>query len=530
MLSRFMNTMSKKYSHWILIALGSLVWSVTMVKSGWVYDYGMGFWGANAHDGLWHVTLIESLARESFKLPILAGESIKNYHIGFDLILAGISKLTHIPPVNLYFQVIPPILAIAIGYLSYRLTKNSWVVFFVYFGGAWGWVFGGGESMFWAHQAISTLINPPFALSLIFILLGLLAWQQKRYIWLGILFGLLVQIKIYAAVLVIGGLAVAWFWDRQVWKSLLVSLLIAVPAYFLTAGVGSQVLVWKPFWYLETMMALSDRFNWPRFYDAMTNYWLGKNYPKTIVAYSVALAIFVLGNLGTRVVAIFGIRKNPQIIFYLAVMVAGLVLPMLFVQRGTAWNSIQFFYYSLFFASLIAGEVLKKTKKLIKILVIMLTIPTTFLALPHYLPSRPPAKIPPSELEALRFLRSQDPGVVLVPAFDRDAARAAENDPPRPLYLYESTAYVSALSGQPVYMEDEGSLNITGFDWQSRKDQIINFWQTNDLECAKEFLRANNIRYLYLPRVAVSRPNIGFGQAGLKNIFENSQTAIFKVE
>lgn len=525
-----MNIFAKKYNYWLLVVVGSLVWLVTMVKSGWIYDYGMGFWGANAHDGLWHVTLIESLSQGSLKLPIFYGASIKNYHIGFDLILATISRITHLPPVNLYFQIVPPILALLIGYLTYRLTKNLWTVFFVYFGGAWGWVFGGGESMFWAHQSISTLINPPYALSLVFILLGLIAWQQKRYVWLGILFGLLVQIKIYAAVLVIGGLSVAFFWDRNLWKSILIFALIAIPAYFLTVGASSQVLIWQPFWYLETMMALSDRFNWPRFYEAMTNYWMGRNYPKAFMAYVVALVIFVLGNLGTRIIGLFGVRKNPQTLFYLAIIMAGLGLPLFFVQQGTAWNSIQFFYYSLFFAGIMAGEVLQKANKLIKAIVIMLTLPTTILAMPHYIPDRPPAKISVQELEALKFLKHQIEGVVLVPAFDRDAARAAENNPPRPLYLYESTAYVSALSGQPVYMEDEGSLNITGFDWQNRKDKIISFWKTQDEVLAQKFITENKIKYLYLPDVANSRPTVNLTKLGMVNIFENSQVAIWSVK
>lgn len=500
------------------------MWSLTMVKSGLVYDYGMGFWGANAHDGLWHVSLIESLSQGSLKLPIFSGETIRNYHIGFDLILATMSKLTRIPPLNLYFQVVPPIMAILIGYLSYRLTRNMWAVFFVYFGGSLGWVFGGGESMFWAHQAISTLINPPYALSLIFILLGLLAWQQKRYVWMGIIFGLLVQIKIYAAVLVMGGLSMAFFWDRQLWKTLLVSLVIAIPIYFQTVGISSQVLIWRPFWYLETMMALADRFNWPRFYQAMTNYWLGGNYLKALLAYGIAMMIFVLGNMGTRLIGIVGMRKSPQIIFYITIVIVGLGLPMLFVQTGTAWNSIQFFYYSLFFMGIIAGEVIKKTNKLIKIAVILLTIPTTILTMPHYLPQRPPAKISSLELKALKFLKSQAPGITLVPAFDRDAANAAESNPPRPLYLYESTAYVSALSGQQVYMEDEGSLTITGFDWQIRKKKISEFWSQENILASRNFLVENNIKYIY------SSPKRNVPEVGIENIFENPAVAIYRVK
>jgi hypothetical protein len=77
---------------WLLILLGSLSWSLTMVKSGLKYSYGMGFWGPNGHDGIWHIALSESLARGSWQMPMFAGETIKNYHIGFDLILAWISS------------------------------------------------------------------------------------------------------------------------------------------------------------------------------------------------------------------------------------------------------------------------------------------------------------------------------------------------------------------------------------------------------------------------------------------------------
>jgi hypothetical protein len=56
-----------------------------MVKSGVYYGYGIGFWGPNGHDGVWHISLINSLSKGSLEMPIFAGEQIKNYHIGFEL-------------------------------------------------------------------------------------------------------------------------------------------------------------------------------------------------------------------------------------------------------------------------------------------------------------------------------------------------------------------------------------------------------------------------------------------------------------
>ena len=129
-----------------LVVLGSIAWSLTMVKSGIVYSFGMGFWGPNGHDGVWHIALAKELAAGSWQMPVFAGEAIKNYHIGFDLILAAFHKLTFIPIHILYFQVLPPTFAVLIGVYSYKFilswTKDKrkalWGTFFVYFGGGFG--------------------------------------------------------------------------------------------------------------------------------------------------------------------------------------------------------------------------------------------------------------------------------------------------------------------------------------------------------------------------------------------------------
>src|SRR3989304_538908 len=172
-----------------LLISGCLIWSLTMVKSGLVYDYGMGFWGPNGHDGIWHIVVINGLSNGSLAIPIFAGETIKNYHIGFYILVAFILKLTGIPVVNLYFQIIPPVLAFFIGFFVYKFvyewrgskTQALLAAFFVYFGGGFGWIITliqnrqiSGESLFWGQQSLSTLINPPYALSLIVMMIGLI--------------------------------------------------------------------------------------------------------------------------------------------------------------------------------------------------------------------------------------------------------------------------------------------------------------------------------------------------------------------
>ena len=554
----------------ILVVVGTIVWSVTMVKSGLVYSYGMGFWGPNGHDGVWHIALIESLSRGTWQMPVFSGEIIKNYHIGFDLLVAWIHKITFIPVKTLYFQIIPPILALLTGIFSYKFVytwrrsrpQAFWATFFVYFGGSLGWIVTlvrngmvGGESLFWSQQSISTLINPPFALSILLMFLGLQLLikgvkrnDKKLLTVVTFIFGILIQIKVYAGLLALGALLLTGMWNMvkrrgiTVMKvfsgALIVSLLLFLPV---SRGASSTV-VFKPFWFLETMMGFSDRFYWPRFAEAMVNYKLAGNLIKGIPAYTVAFFIFIIGNFGTRLVKDIWIFKKLKDfknlyfvdVFIFSVIAVGIILPMFYVQRGTPWNTIQFMYYSLMFSGILAGVWLggfleeKKASSiryLVAGVIVVLTIPSTIGTLGHYLPARPPAKLSTAELEALKFLAIQPEGVVLTYPFDKDAADAAVDNPPRPLYLYESTAYVSAFSKKPIYLEDEVNLEITGYDWRGRRSRVEGFLESENVEEARGFLKEDKIRYIYW--LKGQRMTLGESQLGIEKIFENSEVEIY---
>ncbi|HKC04952.1 MAG TPA: hypothetical protein VKC54_03710 [Patescibacteria group bacterium] len=550
-----------------IIVIGTLAWSWTMVKSGWLYSYGLGFWGANGHDGVWHIALIESLAKGTFRMPVFSGADLQNYHIGFDLMVALIYKITHVPVVNLYFQIIPPILAIFVGVLTYNFvfewtkSKNAslWSTFFVYFGSGFGFLIGKGESAFWSQQAISSLINPPFALSLIFILLGLISLQKftktentKYLIMSTLCFGLLIEVKIYAGLLVLGGLFVASIYDQiknnksGVTKTFLLSFGVSLVLFLLFEKGSGSLLVWQPFWFLETMMGLTDRLGWLRFFSAMNTYKSGHIWLKAIPAYFIALVIFYIGNLGTRMIKEFLVwkwLKNIKLIewtevFMSSIIVVGVIVPMLFLQKGTPWNTIQFFYYSLFFSAILAGigssQILENSKTLaIRYfkagLIIFLTIPTTLFTLKEvYIPMRPPAMVSKEELSALKFLSAQPEGIVLTYPFDPTAAKIAEVNPPRPLYLYVSTAYVSAFSKQQTFLEDEVNLDITGYNWQQRRQEVVNWYKEKDQVKAREFLKTKGIKYVYWLRG--QRAFLGEAQLGLTNIFEDSSVILYRVD
>lgn len=558
-----------------LIIVGSLSWVLTMVKSGLVYPFGMGFWGPNGHDGVWHIALANSLAKGSWEMPVFAGEKIKNYHIGFDLILAFIHRLTLIPISSLYFQVLPPILAFLIGFFTFEFVyawqndkaKAYWATFFVYFAGGWGWVVTllkngeiSGESIFWSQQSTSTLVNPPFALSLIFLFAGLYFLvegllpgyaKRKNMLLATFLFGLLIQIKVYAGILVLIGLLIAGLWRlikregldlvKVFTGSLIIAILVSSP---LSKGFD-QTVVFEPFWFLESMVSSPDRFYWPKMASAIANYKLSNNLFKLALAYALTFVIFCFGNLGVRIIKeplfirhLKNLRKiSYNDVFAYSVIGAGVLIPTFFIQEGTPWNTIQFFYYALVFSGVFAGisfvELLRKFNLgrlmnfAIEGLLLFLVIPSVYSTLRNYIPARPPAMISKNELEALSFLSKLPDGVVLTLPFDKEASLVAQVTTPRPLYLYESTAYVSAFSEKSTFLEDEVNLEITRYGWRERKKRVEEFINTSDIEASVRFLKDNNIKYIYW----VKGLSGNFAKDSiLSKLFENSEVQIFSFE
>ena len=566
----------------VLLFVGTASWSLTMVKSGLCWDAkcasGVGFWGPNGHDGIWHLAIIERLSNFSLESPVFAGEPIRNYHLGFGIITAFIHKITSIEISVLYFQILPIVFSLLIGCLVYKFiltwrgSKKEawWSLFFVYFGSGFGFVITllrsgvvTGESMFWSQQAISTLVNPPFALSLIFILSGfifLIRYLEhgnvKDMIFSSLFLGLLIQIKSYAGVLILLGLGVSTLWqiiqkrEFSLLKVLILSSLISFAIFFPFIKQSSKMLVFQPFWFLETMMTYSDRLGWDRFYSAMTTYKMGKIWFKEILAYGAAFVTFLVGNMGSRIIGFYifvkmlkkEIKFGEFEIFVFSIIFFAVSIPMFFVQKGTPWNTIQFFYYFLFFFSLFAGIslswLLNKTKLMFRrpllILVLILAFLGGWSTLCHYLPSTPPAKLSNEEYSALKFLAKQPDGVVLTYPFDSIKSKEAELNAPRPLYLYVSSAYVSAFSKKTVFLEDEVNLDITGYDWKNRREKVSGFISNLNEKEGRNFLETNNIKYLYLAKAISPLPGeklrLGESQLGLNNIFENQEVVIYEVK
>ncbi len=560
----------------LIILLGTIVTSLTMIRSGLTYNFGLGFWGPNGHDGIWHLSLINQLQKNIPPFnPVYSGSILTNYHWGFDLVAAILGKLFNNNSF-VYFQFLPIIFGLTLGYLSFRLikqtTKNSTLAniftFLIYFSGSFGWIYTliksgnlGGESLFWSMQSVSTLINPPFALSLIIILFGLILWSKnnssnkyKIATINGIIFGVLSGIKVYAGILIGLTLVIFWFFDflktKKIFNynfftwitTLTISLVILGSLGVLKS---SSILEFKPLWFTHSMIESTDKFYFPKIAAYRIN--LSQNLNPIKLPFYIGLEtglifIFIIGNMGFRVFGLIPIYKkikNRQFTSFekltLILMSLALFIPLIFVQKGTAWNTIQFFYYFLFFSNLFFAQFISdflkiKSKKNIVIMIFILAVTnlTSIATIKDYLGNPPPSAIPNKEIEALNFLKNQKDGIVLTFPYDQHAKNKLQLKTPIPMYLYETTSYVSAFSNKIVFLEDEMNLDITGFNWQDRKSESIKFFNSNDQFFARGFLVNNQISYIYL--INGQKITLDESQLQINKIFDNGQSQIYQVQ
>jgi hypothetical protein len=552
---------------WLIIIIGSLSWLLTQIKNGIFFNYGYGYWGPNGHDAIWHLQLIESLSQ---KVPpenfVFAGLPLENYHYFFDLVLAQIVKLFGVDPQNLLFRLFPLVLSLAIGVIVYHLTillsrkldyslskaKIAGIIslFFVYFGGSLGWIVSyfkngsfGGETTFWAQQSISTLLNPPFAVSLMLLLAGVYVYYStdfskraeviKKGILIVLLWGTLIEFKAYAGVLVLGALGLVTMLKiikKQFYFALMSLIVLFVSlAVFLPNNASSNSLIsFSPFWLVRTMLEFEDRLNWTRLLLTMQS---GVWY-KEWIAYFVAIVIFMVGNLGLRIVSLGDIKPYKKFGMLMWVSLLGFLFPMIFLQAGTNWNIVQFFYYSLMiqaiFTGLVLAKWLNKLPKLVSIIIVVITviftIPTSLNTLSQYLPKRPPAKLSLAENEALTKLSMLPSGVVMSPVLDEKIN--AKFGAPKPLFAYTSTSYVSAFSHKPSFVSDTINLEILGIDYLPRINTTKEILKGTSN--SHKLLVENNISYIYLPKL--SGLKIDEGKLGVEKIYENDEAWIYKTK
>lgn len=541
----------------ILIVLGTIFQGLAMFKSSAMYDFGIGYWGPLARDGVWHEALVGHLTKSLIPInPGLSGIPLTNYHYFYDLLVSLIHR-TGIPINFLIYRFFPVVFSVLLGIGTYKLAqilfKDKLVsyiaVFFAFFASSFGWVLGvirhepiGGESAFWANQPVSMNLNPPYAISLVIIIFSILLIDS--YIKKGgfikaaaiiLLSGTLIGFKVYAGVILLGGLFVLTAKrfivdkDKKLVPVFILSSLLTLGIFWTQDRSSVGLLEFNPFWLVNTMVDAGDRVGIPNFTARRFAYLAEGKWIHVIVLETICFLIFFVGNLGTRIVGFWKFEwknfKNDIPVFILSMMLISFIPPLLFTQRGNTWNIVQFFYYFLYFAGLFAAASIRKLPVWIAIFVIAITPISSIATFKGWTYPTPPAYLSIDEYNGLKFLSTQEKGIVLKHPF-YVGAKAAFKDP-YPLSVYADNAYVSAYSEMSVFIEDAEQQIVLNTDYKGRLIDAERFFAEKDLSWSNEFLKDNNISYVYLPKTY--QLPMGEGGYQMKKIFENDGVNIYKV-
>jgi len=538
--------MVKKLTITILFIFCFVAQVLPVIKSGTSIGAGIGFWGPNGHDGVWHLALINQISNPFvINMPIFSGEVLKNYHPFFDVLISYVSKITSITPTLLLFQLFPIISTFIYLWLSYQigklLTKSSTggliLMLLNTIKNSFGWVINffrnhnfEGESLFWAMQSPSNQLNPPYILSIILILSLVyillsnpIKLSETKLISVSIILILLPIIKAYSAIPAYIIFVLYIMHSKKYLKVFIGSIIIAIILFLQFNKHSSGLLIWQPFWFIKSLFESTDKLYFARFAQLASS-----NIPKQIIFYCIGLPVFIIGNFAFR---LFGIKELfTKTWFYKSLLLSIVVLttiPLFFIQSGTSWNTIQFLYYAIFLMNIPLTILLTKSNIIYCILIISIQLPALFASFPQYLGKNPPTYISNSELNCLNYLKKQPKSIILT--YPYDPYIIDKSITPIPLYAYATTSYVSAFTSQFTYLEDEMNLSNSGYDWQSRRhNSEIFFRQENEFQ-DRGFLLNNKIDYIYLTGEQLYKTKLNIDKLYIKNIYQNDSCQIYKV-
>ena len=553
----------------LVIGFASLVQFALMYKSGTLYQGGLAFWGVHGYDGIWHVSLVQELARYfPPQNPGFAGEALKNYHFLTDLFIAQFHNFSRIPILDLYFRFVPLLLTALLNVLIFIFVRAwskskkvaCWSVFFASIVGSFGYLpqlIGHGsnnwETAFWGVQPASAFLNPPFALSLIILMTGLFFLNQmpkkpkkSYFLIISLVFGILIGFKVYAGLIALTTLLLMGIWqllrkrDKSVLVVFFLSLIFSLMVYFPSSRATVGFMVFEPWWFIQTMVQAPDRLNWPGLELRRQTYVLLNDFISLGLLQAFVFMIFLIGNLGTRFIGFFPLVKRifkgsvTDRFLILASLIA-FVPPLFFVQKAVPWNSIQFIYYFIFlfsfFAALSFVWLLEKArflffKLLIIIVFVLLALPSTLKTIYWFNAATPTTLLEAGEVEGLEFLRknSQKGEIILTYPFNANIQKSFK-EPPVPMTHYNSP-YVAFFTGRRVFLEDQNAALILDYDLEGRLTQVKGFFETDNLFSAREFLIENEITYIYL--VNDQDLMTDKEEVGLKEIFDNQKVRIYQ--
>lgn len=432
----------------LFISLLAIIFSLTVVLSG-EYEGTIRIVGSNG-DGIWHIALINEL-KTTFppQHPGVSGIPFKGYHFFYDFLLAQISRSFNISPVSLYFQFFPVLTAFlwvsGVYNLVLKWSKNRitslLAVFFTLFGGSFSFILRlqghkgfSLDDAFGITQPATSLVNPPFAISVIIITASLFTIYKilgtRKNSWLIplVLFvGVSTMFKVYAGILLTGAFLLLGlyqlFYKKWLWLVALVGLGIIFLATYWVFADKSASLIYAPLW--SPRKVLLEHLPWYGYEEKAYTYRKLHVIRGIIKTELYGLYVFIIGSLGTRILGLLAalllfVKKLKLPSFFSLIVfsmtLASILIPLLFIQSVQVFDIIQMAWYFLFFTSIFASFGFSallnlKFNKLFKIILVVIllvaTFPSAFEKYQFYLSLPKAIHYAKPYYQSLQFLKNQ---------------------------------------------------------------------------------------------------------------------------
>jgi hypothetical protein len=503
----------RKWILTVIIIAAMVVHLVVVMPSGSHYCQeeicGLYFWGAHEHDGVWHLALINNaLSVFPARFPTFSGALLTGYNALLDWSLLALHWLTRIPVMTLYFKIVPILWFGSMIWVwtkfSKIYSKNTWftitIIFFAFFGNSFSYIFRlFHEGIIWGASGLLSMQSPhmlnniQFALTLPLLGLMMILFMKqmggwKDFLVLGFLNFMMMGLKFYGGIigLVMSGVYGLTLIYQKKWRQGIYSIIVTFIGFGLATLLfykpfdnigGPSILNFRPLATVHPIIEEAGLFFAPSIANLRNNLYATNVSWRLVLIEVATLSIFIIFNWGTRIIGLWGIKKRTIDLILLSGIFTGLIMNILFTQRGEWWNTVQFLYYSTFLSNIYAADVLAKLIQNGRVLALSATILIVVLTIPNAIDtyrifsSFPPhSYISDTEMKALEHLKALPSGIVL--ALPISPIPGNEYQLPRPLYNMYDTAYVAAFSGQQTYLNDLVQLRLTGIDYEERLKSV----------------------------------------------------------
>ena len=491
-----------------LILLGSVAFASLMFFSGFQTKDGLQFIGVNSVDGIRHLAYITDQVKNfPPQNPTITGETLRGFHYFYDFILSRFFLFYRFPVQDLYFRYFPFFISLLYGcsfiMMMNRMTSDKtarrFVLFLVYFSqSSTIFIFLFNRSIDLVYNALvqpmGLIVNPFTVLSIGMLfcglsLLPLIKTSWKYALLIGLLLGVLSEIKVYTGIIGIGCIVTYCLYLLLCFKKkyLVSTFITLLTTAFITAvtffpnNYGAGGLIFAPFanlrHYMESGLLASSHWELKRLIYIQHANWL-----RIILLYMQATGIFMLINFGIRLIFVVNLKQvfskkfwhtESNIIIFTA-MVISFFAGTFFLQSVSVFDTIQFFWLAIVITCIPAGITLAQIynkipyRYILVIVLLIITFPEVCVMEYQYLTPTTGITISPEDTSVLRKLQKIVPRnsflTVLPPAPDT----LEENS-----LLPQGTPFISALTRRQVYYEEGGLPSMDEDDSQLRENQLL---------------------------------------------------------